>query len=53
MTNNEKYRWLNDAACAISGEVRAPVGVPREKVKQPDVRLVFSVAEIVWEIPPE
>jgi hypothetical protein len=53
VTSNEKYRWLNDAACAISGEVRAPVGVPGEKVKQPDVKLVFNVAEIVWESPPE
>src|SRR6266849_4375247 len=37
----------------VKGEVRAPVGVPREKVKQPDVKLVFNVAEIVWESPPE
>jgi hypothetical protein len=52
-TDSEKYRWLNDAVCAISGEVRAPIGIPREQVKQADVKLVFSVAEVIWEPPPE
>lgn len=52
-TDSEKYRWLNDAVCAISGEVRAPTGMPREQVKQADVKLVFSVAEVIWEPPPE
>jgi hypothetical protein len=49
----DKYRWLNDAVCAIAGEVRTPADVPREQVKQADVKLVFSVAELVWEAPPE
>ncbi len=53
VTDSEKYRWLNDVVCAIAGEVRAPVGVPPEKVKQADVNLVFDVAEIVWESPAE
>jgi hypothetical protein len=53
VTDNEKYSWLNDAVCAISGEVRAPVGIPREQVKQPDVTLVFDVAELIWESPRE
>ena len=53
VTDSEKYRWLNDTICAIAGEVRAPVDVPPEKVKQAEVKLVFSVAEIVWEAPPE
>ena len=53
VTGSEKYGWLNDAACAISGEVRAPMGVPRDQIKQADVKLVFDVAEIVWESPPE
>jgi hypothetical protein len=45
--------WLNDAVCAISGEVRAPVGIPREQVGQLDVTLVFDVAELIWESPQE
>lgn len=53
VTDSEKYRWLNDVVCAISGEVRAPVGVPPDQIKQPDVKLVFDVAEIIWEAPPE
>jgi hypothetical protein len=53
VTDSEQYRWLNDAVCGISGEVRAPVGIPREQVKQPDVTLVFDVAELVWESPQE
>ena len=53
VTDSEKYRWLNDAVCAISGEVRAPVGIPHDQIKQADVKLVFSVAEIIWKSPPE
>jgi hypothetical protein len=53
VTDNEKYRWLNDSVCAISGEVRRPVDVSPEDVKQGDVKLVFSVPEIVWEPLPE
>jgi len=52
-TDNENYKWLNDAVCAISGEVRAPVTIPPEQIKQADVQLVFSIAELVWEPPPE
>lgn len=51
VTDNEKYRWLNDTVCAIAGEVRAPTGVPPEQIKQASVKLVFDVAEIVWESP--
>ena len=53
VTDSEKYRWLNDAVCAIAGEVRYPPDVPSDKRKQADVGLVFSVGEIVWEPPPE
>lgn len=53
ITDSEKYRWLNDAVCAISGEVRAPMGIPASQIKQGDVKLVFSVGEVVWEPPPE
>ena len=50
-TNNEKYRFLNDVVCAISGEVRAP-SLPPAEIQQKDVQLVFDVAELVWEAPP-
>ena len=33
VTDNEKYRWLNDAVCAISGEVRAPIGIPSDQIE--------------------
>jgi hypothetical protein len=49
VTDSEKYRWLNDVVCAISGEVRRPSDVPIERLKQADVELVFDVAELVWE----
>ena len=53
VTDSEKYRWLNDAVCAIAGEVRVPPDIPSDKLKQADVQLVFDVAEIVWEPPSE
>ena len=53
VTDSEKYHWLNDTVCAIAGEVRAPTGVPPERIRQDDVKLVFDVAEIVWEPPTE
>jgi len=53
VTDSPKYRWLNDSVCAIAGEVRAPVGIPPEKIRQADVKLVFTIEEIVWEKPPE
>jgi hypothetical protein len=53
VTESPKYNWLNDAVCAIAGEVRSPVGVPSGQVKQGDVKLVFSVSEVVFEPPPE
>ncbi len=52
-TGSEKYMWLNDAVCAIAGEVRAPPEIPPEKRKQADVKLVLSVSEMKWEAPPE
>ena len=53
LTDSPKFSWLNDSVCAIAGEVRAPVGIPPEKIRQADVKLVFSIEEIVWEKPPE
>jgi Protein of unknown function (DUF3237) len=42
VTNDERYRWLNDRMCCIVGEVR-----PREGGDGFDV--VVDVAELVWE----
>jgi hypothetical protein len=53
VTDSEKYRWLNDAVCAIAGEVRAPPEIPADQIIQADVKLVFNVAEVIWESPPE
>jgi hypothetical protein len=47
----EKYAFLNDAICAISGEMRVP-SPPPEPLQQKDVQLVFAVDELVWEAPP-
>src|SRR5260370_586871 len=52
-TYSEKYRRLNDAVCAVAREVRVPMEIPPERLKQADVKLVFSVAEVIWESPPE
>jgi hypothetical protein len=38
LSEDERYRRLNDAVCACAGEVRADEGV-----------LVIDVAELVWE----
>ncbi len=51
VTDSDKYKWLNDVVCAISGEVRRPVEIPPERIKQSDVKLVFDVSELVWEPP--
>jgi len=49
VTDNGKYRWLNDVVCAISGEVRRPADIPAEQLRQEDTELVLDVAELVWE----
>jgi len=41
VADDERYRWLNDRLCAISGEVRPDAGSGFE--------VVIDVAEIVWE----
>ncbi len=38
LSDDERYRWLNDVVCAVTGEVRAAEG-----------ELVVDVAELVWE----
>jgi Protein of unknown function (DUF3237) len=40
VSDDERYRWLNDVVCVGTGEVR------------PD-RLHIDVAELIWEPPPE
>ena len=50
ITSHEKYRWLNDAVCVGSGEVRWPDKPPSE-VKQVEVELDIDFSEVVWEPP--
>lgn len=45
LSESEKYRPLNDSVCVIAGEVR------REPRRSESARLVFDVAELVWEPP--
>ena len=42
VSDDERYRWLNDTVCALTGEVR-----PRAGGDEFDV--VIDVAELVWE----
>jgi hypothetical protein len=51
-SEQEAYKRLNDAICVIGGEVRRP-DPPPAVFRQGDVRLVFDVAELVWEKPTE
>src|SRR5579863_9008554 len=51
LSDHANYKRLNDTVCVISGEVRRPVPPPAP-VEQKDVKLVFSVAELLWEPPP-
>lgn len=48
-SDHERYQRLNDAICAISGEVRRP----STEAPQADVELVFEIAEVIWEPPTE
>lgn len=50
ITSHEKYRWLNDAICVGSGEVRWPDKPPAE-VRQIEVELVIDFSEVVWGAP--
>jgi Protein of unknown function (DUF3237) len=53
ITQDPKYLWLNDAVCAIAGEVRQSPDISSGRLKPEDIQLVFSVSEIIWEPPPE
>ena len=52
IASHEKYRFLNDSICVISGEVRR-LKPPPAPLEQKDIQLVFAVAELVWEAPPD
>lgn len=52
LSDHESYKWLNDSVCVIAGEVRRPLPLSAP-IEQKDVQLVFSVAELIWEAPPE
>lgn len=45
LSDDERYRWLNDALCAVAGEVQS-----REKG---GFEVVMDVLELVWEPLPE
>lgn len=51
LTDHETYRRLNDAVCAVAGEVRVPPSIPAGELKQADVELVFDISELIWEAP--
>ena len=42
VTDDDRYRWLNDRVCAVAGEVR-----PRDDAHGFDV--VLDVSELLWE----
>jgi hypothetical protein len=44
LSDDDRYRRLNDDVCVCVGEVRAPV-----RPDQPGSDLVVDVAELVWE----
>jgi hypothetical protein len=44
LSDDERYRRLNDVVCVCAGEVRAPADSERELTT-----LVIDVAELVWE----
>jgi len=44
LSDDDRYRRLNDAVCVCVGEVRTPVDPD-----QPEPDLVLDVAELVWE----
>ncbi|HYM66953.1 MAG TPA: DUF3237 family protein [Patescibacteria group bacterium] len=50
ISSDERYRWLNDTICVLSGEVRRPTK-PVEQVEQVEVELVIDVSELIWEAP--
>jgi hypothetical protein len=50
VTDNERYKWLNDSVCVTSGEVRSP-DVPPEEYQLSAIEIVIDVSELIWEAP--
>lgn len=48
-SDHEPLKRLNDAICVIAGEVRRPSA----DTPQADVELMFEIAELIWEQPPD
>ena len=42
VTEDERYRWLNDRVCAVAGEVRPRDGAPGFDV-------VLDVSDLLWD----
>jgi hypothetical protein len=43
ITDDERYRWLNDAFCAVAG------GVQRRTEGTEGLDVVLDVSQLVWE----
>jgi hypothetical protein len=51
LSDDERYRWLNDVVCVGVGEIRPRSGGGPRQVHGHDVEFVVDVAELVWEAP--
>jgi hypothetical protein len=50
ISDNDRYRRLNDAVCAITGEVREPAAQTAGAAVARST-LVWEVSELIWEPP--
>jgi len=50
LSEDERYKWLNDSVCVLAGEVRYPNPPPQE-YQLGAIELVIDVSELVWEAP--
>jgi hypothetical protein len=56
LSDDERYKWLNDTVCMSTGEVRTLTGDSESgdgSAIQMSVELVVDVAELVWEELPD
>jgi hypothetical protein len=49
LSDDERYRWLNDVVCVGVGEIRPRTGGGPRQVVGHDVEFVIDVSELVWE----
>ena len=49
LSDDERYRWLNDVVCVGVGEIRPRTGGGPRQVVGHDVEFVVEVSELVWE----